>query len=84
MPRSRRSKVGEYPLPSILPQARADPRTLSPPVSLTKTAKKSLDDKKHLVESVRASVDAYKYVWLFSVGDMRNDSLKEIRREWKG
>jgi mRNA turnover protein 4 len=42
-----------------------------------------LDDKKRLVESIRASIDEYKYVWLFSVGDMRNDSLKEIRKEWK-
>ncbi len=69
---------------SVSPCSSSSNSHIPPPVSLTKTAKKSLDDKKRLVEDIRKSIDEYKYVWLFSVGDMRNDSLKEIRKEWKG
>jgi mRNA turnover protein 4 len=53
-------------------------------VSLTKTAKKTLDHKKALVDSIRDSIDANTYVWLFSVGDMRNDGLQDVRKAWKG
>ncbi|KAJ9118069.1 hypothetical protein QFC24_006341 [Naganishia onofrii] len=53
-------------------------------VSLTKTAKKTLDHKKKLVDSIRNSIDEYQYVWLFSVGDMRNDGLQDVRKAWKG
>lgn len=55
-----------------------------PTVSLTKTAKKTLDHKKQLVEGIRKSIDEYDYVWLFSVGDMRNDGLQDVRKAWKG
>jgi mRNA turnover protein 4 len=51
---------------------------------LTKTAKKTLDHKKKLVDSIRNSIDEYQYVWLFSVGDMRNDGLQDVRKAWKG
>lgn len=53
-------------------------------MTLTQTAKKTLEHKKQLVENVRTSIDEFKYVWLFSVGDMRNEGLKDVRKAWKG
>lgn len=53
-------------------------------VSLTQTQKKGMEHKKKFVEDIRASLDEYKYVWIFSVGDMRADGLQEVRKLWKG
>ena len=53
-------------------------------VSLTQTQKKGMEHKKKLVEDIRACLDEYKYVWIFSVGDMRTDGLQEVRNLWKG
>jgi ribosomal protein L10 len=43
-----------------------------------------MEHKKKLVEDIRACLDEYKYVWIFSVGDMRTDGLQEVRNLWKG
>lgn len=51
---------------------------------MTQTSKKTLEHKKKLLEAVREAIDENKYVWLFSVGDMRNEGLKEVRKQWKG
>ncbi|KAB1269354.1 mRNA turnover protein 4-like protein [Camelus dromedarius] len=52
-------------------------------VSLTKTAKKGLELKQNLIEELRKCVDMYKYLFIFSVANMRNSKLKEIRSAWK-
>ncbi|KAI9313268.1 ribosomal protein L10-domain-containing protein [Dichotomocladium elegans] len=52
-------------------------------VSLTKTNKKGQEGKEKLIDEVRASVDRYAYLWVFSVKDMRNTFLKEVRNEFK-
>jgi mRNA turnover protein 4 len=43
-----------------------------------------MEHKKKMVEDIRACLDEYKYVYLFSVGDMRADGLQEVRKLWKG
>ncbi|XP_036055208.1 mRNA turnover protein 4 homolog [Onychomys torridus] len=52
-------------------------------VSLTKTAKKGLELKQNLTEELRKCVDTYKYLFIFSVANMRNSKLKDIRNVWK-
>ncbi|XP_033015333.1 mRNA turnover protein 4 homolog [Lacerta agilis] len=52
-------------------------------VSLTKTAKKGLEVKQNLIEELRKCVDTYKYLFLFSIANMRNNKLKDIRNAWK-
>ncbi|KAM8936818.1 LOW QUALITY PROTEIN: mRNA turnover protein 4 homolog [Lycaon pictus] len=52
-------------------------------VSLTKTAKKGLELKQNLIEELRKYVDTYKYLFIFSVANMRNSELKDIRNPWK-
>ncbi|KAK0143941.1 mRNA turnover protein 4 [Merluccius polli] len=52
-------------------------------VSLTKTTKKGLEAKQNLIEEVRKCVDIYQNVFIFSVANMRNNKLKDIRTAWK-
>ncbi|XP_029085855.1 mRNA turnover protein 4 homolog isoform X1 [Monodon monoceros] len=52
-------------------------------VSLTKTAKKGLELKQNLIEELRKCVDTYKYLFVFSVANMRNSKLKDVRSAWK-
>lgn len=52
-------------------------------VSLTNTAKKGLQFKQQLVEEVRKCVDNYDRIFVFSVENMRNGKLKELRDDWK-
>ncbi|XP_065096861.1 mRNA turnover protein 4 homolog [Paramisgurnus dabryanus] len=52
-------------------------------VSLTKTTKKGLESKQNLIEELRKCADIYKYVFVFSVENMRNNKLKDIRTAWK-
>ncbi|CAO3678966.1 unnamed protein product [Umbelopsis ramanniana] len=52
-------------------------------VSLTKTEKKGRGGKDTLFEEVRECVDKYAFLWVFSVDNMRNTFLKEIRSEFK-
>ncbi|XP_036602846.1 mRNA turnover protein 4 homolog [Trichosurus vulpecula] len=52
-------------------------------VSLTKTTKKGLELKQNLIEELRKCVDMYKYLFIFSVANMRNSKLKDIRSAWK-
>lgn len=48
------------------------------PVRSTKASKVAL------VNEVQQQIDSYDHVWLFSVGDMRNEGLKELRSQWRG
>ncbi|KAG0169839.1 mRNA turnover 4 [Apophysomyces sp. BC1034] len=52
-------------------------------VSLTKTDKKGREGKEKLMEEIHQCVDNYSYIWVFSVKDMRNTFLKEVRNEFK-
>jgi len=52
-------------------------------ISLTNTRKKGLELKQNLVEEIRQDVDRYARIFIFSVQNMRNGKLKDIRTEWK-
>ncbi|XP_017264224.1 mRNA turnover protein 4 homolog [Kryptolebias marmoratus] len=52
-------------------------------VSLTKTTKKGLESKQKLIEELRKCVDTYRNLFIFSVENMRNNRLKDIRTAWK-
>ncbi|CAG4965305.1 unnamed protein product [Colias eurytheme] len=52
-------------------------------VSLTKTNKKGLLLKQKTIEEVRNSLSKYENIFVFSVDNMRNTKLKDLRNEWK-
>ncbi|XP_067665942.1 mRNA turnover protein 4 homolog [Haliotis asinina] len=52
-------------------------------VSLTQTRKKGLELKQKLVEEIRDTIDRYARIFTFSVQNMRNVQLKDVRQEWK-
>lgn len=52
-------------------------------ISLTKTERKGLQWKNQIVEDIRNCVQKYPNIFLFSVHNMRNNLLKELRSEWK-
>ena len=70
----------QHSFPSNMPKSkRAKVTTLSKtPLRSTKSSKAAL------VNQLRAAIDQYDHVWLFSVGDMRNEGLKEVRSQWRG
>ncbi|XP_059144649.1 mRNA turnover protein 4 homolog [Physella acuta] len=51
-------------------------------VSLTQTRKKGLELKQKLIERIRETADQYARIFTFSVHNMRNVQLKEIRQQW--
>ncbi|TRY91806.1 hypothetical protein DNTS_012063 [Danionella cerebrum] len=61
-----------------MPKSRRDKK-----VSLTKTTKKGLEAKQNLIEELRKCADIYRYVFVFSMENMRNNKLKDIRTAWK-
>ncbi|XP_041975148.1 mRNA turnover protein 4 homolog [Aricia agestis] len=52
-------------------------------VSLTKTNKKGLQLKQKIIEEIRNSLSKYEHIFLFTVDNMRNTKLKDLRNEWK-
>uniref|UniRef100_A0A1E1W6I7 Ribosome assembly factor mrt4 n=2 Tax=Pectinophora gossypiella TaxID=13191 RepID=A0A1E1W6I7_PECGO len=52
-------------------------------VSLTKTNKKGLILKQKTIEDIRKSLSKYEHIFLFTVDNMRNTKLKDLRSEWK-
>ncbi|XP_065300486.1 mRNA turnover protein 4 homolog isoform X1 [Dermacentor albipictus] len=52
-------------------------------VSLTRTKKKGLEHKRDLIQEVRDAFDKYDKVFVYSVSNMRNTKLKDVRQEWK-
>lgn len=52
-------------------------------VSLTKTTRKGLQWKQQIVDDIRNCVIKYPNIFMFSVQNMRNNLLKELRQEWK-
>lgn len=51
-------------------------------VALTQTEKKGRAGKDALFTQVREAADKYAYIWVFSVANMRNTYLKDIRSQW--
>lgn len=52
-------------------------------VSLTQTNKKGLLLKQKTIEEIRKSLSKYEHIFLFTVDNMRNTKLKDLRSEWK-
>lgn len=52
-------------------------------ISLTKTDRKGLAWKQHIIEDIRNCVEKYPNIFVFSVQNMRNNLLKDLRQEWK-
>lgn len=52
-------------------------------MSLTKTNKKGLLLKQKTIEDVRNSLNKYEHIFVFTVDNMRNTKLKDLRNEWK-
>lgn len=61
-----------------MPRAKRDKK-----ISLTKTERKGLQWKQQIVDDIRNCVEKYPNIFLFSVQNMRNNLLKELRSEWK-
>ncbi|XP_076043626.1 ribosomal protein LP0-like [Oratosquilla oratoria] len=51
-------------------------------ISLTRTKKKGLESKQKLVEEIRSCIDKYARMCVFTVRNMRNNKLKDVRVEW--
>ncbi|BFZ54120.1 mRNA turnover and ribosome assembly protein [Savitreella phatthalungensis] len=51
-------------------------------VSLTQTDKKGREGKELLFDAIREQLDSVRYVWAFSVENMRNTYLKDVRAQW--
>ena len=52
-------------------------------ISLSKTTKKGFQTKKNLVDEIHKCCDEYASLYVFSVENMRNDKLKDVRQKWK-
>uniref|UniRef100_A0A182NHK0 Ribosome assembly factor mrt4 n=1 Tax=Anopheles dirus TaxID=7168 RepID=A0A182NHK0_9DIPT len=61
-----------------MPKSRRDKK-----VSLTKTDRKGLSNKQQIIEDIQQCRDTYDNIFLFSVQNMRNSKLKDVRTEWK-
>jgi mRNA turnover protein 4 len=69
-----------HPYPLTMPKSKRQRVT-----TLSKTGTRTTKESKvALVNEIRANIDQFDHVWLFSVGDMRNEGLKEVRAQWRG
>ncbi|KAJ2850218.1 mRNA turnover and ribosome assembly protein [Coemansia brasiliensis] len=50
-------------------------------VSLTKTKSKGKNGRREIMDNVTNAVNTYDYVWVFSVANMRNQYLKQVRNK---
>lgn len=50
--------------------------------NMTATKAKGGPAKEHLIEKVRDCVEQYKHLYIFTVENMRNNHLKQIRTDW--
>ena len=48
-------------------------------ITLSKSAKKTKDDKSLLIESIQTAIETYPHLYIFSVDNMRNTFLKQVR-----
>lgn len=52
-------------------------------ISLTKTKRKDLQFKQQKVDEVRKNIEEFERIFVFSVENMRNTKLKDLRNEWR-
>eukprot|EP00041_Stephanoeca_diplocostata_P006022 m.73534 g.73534 ORF g.73534 m.73534 type:complete len:219 (+) comp16124_c0_seq14:267-923(+) len=52
-------------------------------VPLTRTVKQGFQAKEALISEIRDAADAFSTIFVFSVKDMRNARLKDVRNKWK-
>eukprot|EP00035_Acanthoeca_spectabilis_P022086 m.441941 g.441941 ORF g.441941 m.441941 type:complete len:218 (-) comp18726_c0_seq1:245-898(-) len=52
-------------------------------VTLARTTKVGFQAKETLIQEVQAAVDEYANIFVFSISDMRNSHLKDVRTKWK-
>ncbi|KAK2166236.1 hypothetical protein LSH36_40g03108 [Paralvinella palmiformis] len=52
-------------------------------VSLTQTRKKGLELKQKVIEELRNCADVYARIFTFSIHNMRNSKLKDLRQTWR-
>lgn len=52
-------------------------------VSLTKTDRLGKESKGNLMKELQQCVDEYDFIYIFSVHNMRNAKLKEVRTAWR-
>lgn len=50
-------------------------------VHMTQVTKKTREQKDKLFNSIREEIPQYQHVFVFSVDNMRNNHLKDVRRE---
>lgn len=50
-------------------------------VHMTQVAKKTREQKDQLFENIRQAVPEYQHCFIFSVDNMRNNHLKDVRHE---
>jgi mRNA turnover protein 4 len=50
-------------------------------VHMTQVSKKTRDQKDKLFQNIRDAVPEYQHVFVFDVDNMRNNHLKDVRRE---
>lgn len=51
--------------------------------ALTNAHKKGFERKSGLFQDVRGCCDQYASLYIFSIENMRNDRLKDVRMKWK-
>lgn len=51
-------------------------------LTLSKTGKKGFDRRVDLVNLIQKSCDEYASIYLFSVSNMRNQKMKDVRQKW--
>ncbi|GAA97118.1 uncharacterized protein L969DRAFT_91233 [Mixia osmundae IAM 14324] len=52
-------------------------------LDLTKTKKKTREQKGALIEEIQLALDTFQFVWIFQVNHTRNQYIQEIRAAWK-
>jgi mRNA turnover protein 4 len=52
-------------------------------ISLTQTRRKGLELKQKIIDEIRECLDQYTRIFTFSVHNMRNNKLKDVRQEWR-
>jgi len=53
------------------------------PITLSKTKKQNRHRTDHLVEEIQANLEKYTNIYIFTINNMRNSKLKEVRALWK-
>jgi mRNA turnover protein 4 len=52
-------------------------------VALTKTKEKGQALKSDVIKELRDSIEEFEYIYVFTVENMRNSKLKDLRVQWR-